>query len=249
MAQSQPRPSGPPSIPCWDRPLPPGWGGRGMWKRRATDPSVGGHAARSRRDLLLPAVHAVQSRFGWVTPGALDYICRRLTIPPAEAHGVVTFYHLFSLSPRPMAVAHVCDDIACRIKGAERICVELTRSLGPESDGRWKRSPCLGLCERAPAALVVNAGESPTAVEVAPAVVAEIVRTREPADPRRVGETHRREAPIGGFHPPDRAAVRQPVAPPAPEDRPRRPGEPRSLPRHGGLCGARRERSRSAPPG
>src|SRR5579883_3132337 len=89
--------------------------------------AVGGHAARSRRDLLLPALHAVQSRFGWIPPGALDYICRRLMVPPAEAHGVVTFYHLFSLSPRPPAVAHVCDDIACRIQGAEAICAELGR--------------------------------------------------------------------------------------------------------------------------
>src|SRR4051812_18394921 len=83
---------------------------------------LGGHAARSRRDLLLPALHAVQSRFGWVPPGALDYICRRLTVPPAEAHGVVTFYHLFSLAPQPLAVAHICDDIACRTQGAEHLC-------------------------------------------------------------------------------------------------------------------------------
>ena len=129
---------------------------------------VGGHAARSRRDLLLPALHAVQSRFGWVPPGALDYICRRLMVPPAEAHGVVTFYHLFSLSPRPLAVAHVCDDIACRIKGAESICADLEHRLGPESEGCWRRSPCLGLCERAPAALVLNGGESPDAVTLAP---------------------------------------------------------------------------------
>src|SRR5579883_2970816 len=121
--------------------------------------SVGGHAARARRDLLLPALHAVQSRFGWIPPGALDYICRRLTVPPAEAHGVVTFYHLFSLEPRPAAVVHVCDDIACRIKGAERLCTELEHTLGRETEGHWKRSPCLGCCELAPAALVLNAGE------------------------------------------------------------------------------------------
>jgi NADH-quinone oxidoreductase subunit F len=145
--------------------------------------AMGGHAARARRDLLLPALHAVQSRFGWVTPGALDYICRRLTVPPAEAHGVVTFYHLFSLSPRPLAVAHVCDDIACRIKGADRICAELEHSLGPESLGAWRRSPCLGLCERAPAALVLNAGESPNAVTLAPAVAADVVAARGSAVP------------------------------------------------------------------
>jgi NADH-quinone oxidoreductase subunit F len=141
---------------------------------------VGGHTARSRRDLLLPALHAVQARFGWITPGALDYICRRLTVPPAEAHGVVTFYHLFSLAPRPAAVAHICDDIACRIKGAEHLCAELEQSLGPESESCWKRSPCLGRCESAPAALVLKAGESPHSVSLAPATTTAIVAARDP---------------------------------------------------------------------
>src|SRR4051794_21739054 len=74
------------------------------------------------RDLLLPALHAVQARFGWLPEGALNYICKRLHIPPAEVHGVATFYHLFSLKPRPPMVIHVCDDIACRLNGAERLC-------------------------------------------------------------------------------------------------------------------------------
>ncbi len=163
---------------------------------------VGGHAARSRRDLLLPALHAVQSRFGWVTPGALDYICRRLTVPPAEAHGVVTFYHLFSLSPQPLAVAHVCDDIACRIQGAELLCAELNRRLGPESAGAWRRSPCLGLCERAPAALVLNGGESPAALTLAPAGAADIVTAREPTSPVGwVKPTGGRPPSVGSTHP------------------------------------------------
>ena len=102
---------------------------------------LGGHAARSRRDLLLPALHAIQARFGWITPGALDYVCRRSTVPPAEAHGVATFYHLFSLTPRPMAVAHVCDDIACRIKGGERLCADLDQALGPASEGAGNGAP------------------------------------------------------------------------------------------------------------
>ncbi len=51
-------------------------------------------------------------------------------------------------------------------------------SLGPESEGCWKRSPCLGRCESAPAALVCNAGESPSAISLAPATTAEIVAAR-----------------------------------------------------------------------
>ena len=138
-------------------------------ERAAVDSVLGppqefwGHEARSKRDLLLPALHAVQDRFGWLTPGALNYISERLTVPPAELFGVATFYHLFSMTPQPSRVVHVCDDIACRIAGAEKLCAEM------ESSGvAWKRSPCLGQCERAPAALVIEAGQSPKSFAVAP---------------------------------------------------------------------------------
>ncbi|HKY89172.1 MAG TPA: NAD(P)H-dependent oxidoreductase subunit E, partial [Candidatus Limnocylindrales bacterium] len=87
--------------------------------------SRGGHAARGRRDLLLPALHAVQARVGWISQPALNEICRRLTIPPAEAYGVASFYALFSLAPRPPVVAHVCDDIACLARGADQLCADL----------------------------------------------------------------------------------------------------------------------------
>src|SRR5437868_1977762 len=124
---------------------------------------VWGREARSRRHLLLPALHAVQDRFGWLTPGALNYISERLQVPPAELFGVATFYHMFSMTPQPPRVIHVCDDIACRIKGAEERCAEM------DAKGvAWKRSPCLGLCERAPAALVIEAGEKPAAFVMEP---------------------------------------------------------------------------------
>ncbi len=140
------------------------WEGGGRESERDGRTAHGGRQARDQRDLLLPALHAVQDRVGWVSEGALNYICQRLTVPPADAWGVVTFYHLFSTVPRPAAVAHVCDDLACRLRGAERLCAGLVDELGPEGEplrpghGTWMRSPCLGLCERAPAALVVHAG-------------------------------------------------------------------------------------------
>jgi NADH-quinone oxidoreductase subunit F len=141
----------------------------------------GGHAARSRRDLLLPALHALQSRIGWISEPGLGYVCRRLSVPPAEAYGVATFYALLSTTPRPPLVAHVCDDLACRLAGAEGICDELERTFGPEgmanADGTatWLRSPCLGLCERAPTALLSVAGEEPLTTTISP-VAADLLR-------------------------------------------------------------------------
>ncbi|MEU0228902.1 NAD(P)H-dependent oxidoreductase subunit E [Streptomyces sp. NPDC006284] len=120
----------------------------------------GGRAARDRRDLLLPALHAVNDRVGWISEGALHYVCRRLTVPPAEAYGVATFYAMFSVRPRPATVLHLCTDLACTAAGAAGLCAAVEARLGPESGVQVERSPCLGLCERAPAALVVRAGEA-----------------------------------------------------------------------------------------
>ncbi|NBE55255.1 NADH-quinone oxidoreductase subunit NuoE family protein, partial [Streptomyces boluensis] len=122
----------------------------------------GGRAARERRDLLLPGLHAVNDRVGWISEGALDYLCRRLTVPPAEAYGVASFYAMFALRPRPATVVQVCTDLACAARGSAELCSELKSRLGapgsPADGAIWEESPCLGLCERAPAALVVRAG-------------------------------------------------------------------------------------------
>jgi NADH-quinone oxidoreductase subunit F len=151
-----------------------------------------GHDARAERHKLLPALHALQARVGFVSPGGLNYVCRRLTTPPAEAYGVATFYALLETTPTPRNVAHVCDDVVCRLRGAEDLCAALERSLGPEgepkvgSSATWRRSPCLGHCERGSAALVLRAGATPESATLAPATkeaIEEALRTRAPEDP------------------------------------------------------------------
>ena len=152
-----------------------GWEGG---ERTAADghAAFGGHAARSRRHLLLPALHAVQERVGWISPGALDQICARLTIAPAEAYGVASFYALFRTTPSPSTVVHVCDDVACQVNGAEQVCEQMERRFGPEgaetgANGTgvtWQRSPCLGQCDRGSAAMIQQAGVQPTRSVLAP---------------------------------------------------------------------------------
>ena len=124
--------------------------------------SDAGHAARGRRHLLLPTLHAVQEDIGWISPGALNYVSLRLSVPPADAYGVATFYAMFSTEPRAPRVVHVCDDVVCGQRGGERLVQRLTAELGDEGHGDdvcWVRSPCLGLCERAPAVLLQRTGE------------------------------------------------------------------------------------------
>ena len=113
------------------------------------------HSVESRH-LLLPALHAVNDAVGWVSTGALNYICERLLVPPAEAYGVAGFYALLSLEERPTRVAHVCDDVACRTMGGAGILADL------EGRPDAHPSPCLGQCDQAPAVFFQRAGEEDT---------------------------------------------------------------------------------------
>jgi NADH-quinone oxidoreductase subunit F len=163
--------------------------------------ATGGAVVRSHRQYLLPVLHAIQGRVGWISPGALNHACRRLALPPADAFGVAAFYALLQTSPHPPVTLHVCDDIGCRFRaartprtsgtnGAERpedpehqehleiiaedLCSDLERTVGPEGGGStagvaWHRSPCLGLCDLAPAVLAIVAGQQPRDEALAPA--------------------------------------------------------------------------------
>jgi NADH-quinone oxidoreductase subunit F len=154
------------------------------------------HQDQASRHRLLPVLHAVQNRIGWISPGSLNYAALRLDVAPAEVHGVASFYGMFALAPRPRIVAHVCDDIACGARGAAKLCGELEQEIGPagspslEGRATWLRSQCLGLCERAPAALVTAAGRAHTERVLAPATadsirssLADALASRLPATP------------------------------------------------------------------
>jgi len=139
------------------------------------------------RHLLLPVLHAINARTGFISQGALNYACKRLDVPPAEAYGVADFYSLFSMKSRPPVVAHVCDDIACQANGAAELCARLEADLGLAGEpcfagnATWLRSPCLGHCERAPAVLLAAAGEKPREFVVAPATPESIANHLDPS--------------------------------------------------------------------
>jgi NADH-quinone oxidoreductase subunit F len=116
----------------------------------------GGHEARARRTMLLPALHALQSEVGWISEGGLNYACSRLTVPPAEAYGVATFYAMLRTTPSPGTVVHVCDDLACRVNGGDALAAEAERTIGGAAT--VVRSPCLGMCDQAPAIFAQRAG-------------------------------------------------------------------------------------------
>jgi len=119
------------------------------------------------RSGLLPALHAAQKIYGWASEPVATEIAKALDVPLADVHGVIEFYSLFYEKPTSRHVIRVCTDVACALKGGDGILHHLCTRHGLQPGQTTEDlsltiepSPCLGLCEHAPVALVDNDAET-----------------------------------------------------------------------------------------
>lgn len=119
------------------------------------------HAHAGQEGPLLPILHAIQAKCGYVPHEAERLIAETLNLSRADVHGVVSFYHDFRHAPAGRHVLKLCRAEACQSMGGEAQAHRLLKALGLEwggttADGRLTVEAvyCLGLCATAPAALL-----------------------------------------------------------------------------------------------
>lgn len=110
---------------------------------------------------LLPVLHAIQDRLGWVPPAVVPMVAGELNLTRAEVHGVLTFYHHFRQSPSGRHVLWLCRAEACQAVGAVALEAHAKKRLGVDfhgttADGRYTLEPayCLGNCACGPSVMV-----------------------------------------------------------------------------------------------
>jgi NADH-quinone oxidoreductase subunit F len=118
----------------------------------------------ARRTSLLPALHAAQELYGFIPEEAAAAIARFLHVPLADVFGVIDFYALFYRKPAARVIIHLCSDPACAMAGTEGIFKLIRKRTAPGHEDSQtlpaitvEHSPCLGLCEQAPALMVQGA--------------------------------------------------------------------------------------------
>src|SRR5512143_1293566 len=84
------------------------------------------------RSGLLPALHAAQTLYGWVSEPVATEIAKILRVPLADVHGVIEFYSLFYNEPTSKRVIRVCMDVACALKDGDGILYHLCSHHGLE---------------------------------------------------------------------------------------------------------------------
>lgn len=110
---------------------------------------------------LLPILHDIQDRLGWVPADAVPAVALALNLSRAEVHGVITYYHHFRSAAPGRHAVQVCRAEACQARGADALLAHAEDLLGCKShntraDGAVSLDPvyCLGLCALSPAVVV-----------------------------------------------------------------------------------------------
>jgi NADH-quinone oxidoreductase subunit E len=116
----------------------------------------------NRRAVVLPALHAVQQKLGYVPRQAVVEIAGLLGLAPAEVQDTLSFYGIF-LQEKPVGRYRVwvCRSLSCSCRGGEDLLAYLCEKLEirpgqTTADGRvtLEFAECLGACDFAPAILV-----------------------------------------------------------------------------------------------
>ena len=113
------------------------------------------------REALLPVLWDVQGAFGSISPEQVHRISHALRVPEADIYGVIGFYTLFHEQATGRRIIRVCTDPTCALAGADAVLEGVCARLGvhegdttADQEYTVEHSPCLGLCDYAPAALV-----------------------------------------------------------------------------------------------
>ncbi len=146
-----------------------------------------------RHSAAIPALWAVQRRYGWCTPEGIRQAAAVMRVTPAYLESVASFYDLFHTEPSGRHRILVCSNISCWMNGADALLAAFCDAAGADleqashegattEDGAFYVSgfECLGACELAPMAAIDERYYGPLDAADAPAAIG---RLRDGGDP------------------------------------------------------------------
>lgn len=112
---------------------------------------------RGQRGAVIAMLQDIQSKYGYLPPGALKTVAEETGARLVDIYAVATFYKHFSLKPRGRHLISVCLGTACHVRGAPAVRDEFQRELGiaageTTADGEisLETVACLGGCALGP---------------------------------------------------------------------------------------------------
>ncbi len=130
---------------------------------------------------MMDIVREVQQSFGQVSGEAMDVIAKAVNSHRVEVESVVSFYAFLSEKKQGKFVIRLCNDIIDKMKGVDKVAEAFEQELGIQfgettSDGKFtlEWTPCIGMSDQAPAALVNDTMITKLSSDTARCIVAEL---------------------------------------------------------------------------
>jgi len=110
---------------------------------------------------LLDILLTIQRQNHWISPQAMTEVAACVGLTRIEVEGTASFYSFLSLTPKGRVSIRLCDDIIDRHAGFAAVVAVFEAELGiklgqTSADGQFSldQTPCIGMCDQAPAAMV-----------------------------------------------------------------------------------------------
>jgi NADH-quinone oxidoreductase subunit E len=193
-----------------------------------------------KRSASIPALWAVQRRYGWCTPEGIEQAAAVMGVTPGYLESVASFYDLFRLEPEGEHQVLVCTNISCWLRGADKLLEAFKEAAGhrvakaeapspgtPGSEAEdvpvdvfVRRFECMGACDIAPMASIDERYYGPLTEENAETAVEQLRANRREILP---GKRIQDRPTAGEVKPPaDKRLSRHPVNKPKPKPKPRK---------------------------
>jgi len=168
-----------------------------------------------KRSAAIPALWAVQRRYGWCTPEGIRQAAAVMEVTPGYLQSVASFYDLFRLEPEGEHQVLVCTNISCWLRGADRLLEAFGEAAGVEGQGTSEDGKvfvrgfeCLGACDIAPMASIDERYYGPLTEDDAAAAVEQLRGRKEVLPEKRLQDRGVAGGPRGGG---DNRLARHPV--------------------------------------
>jgi NADH-quinone oxidoreductase subunit E len=139
-----------------------------------------------RRSAAIPALHAVQARYGWCSPQGIEEAACVMRLTPAYLTAVATFYDMLFTQPVGRHDIFVCTNISCSLCGADELFAAFHEHGGEDPELNIRAFECLGACDMAPMASIDGSYVGPIRPDEVPAVLDAVRRGEEPLPERQL---------------------------------------------------------------
>ena len=138
------------------------------------------------RSAAIPALHAVQARYGWCTPQGIEEAACVMRLTPANLTAVATFYDMLFTQPVGRHDIFVCTNISCSLNGADELFAAFQEHCADDPEFNIRAFECLGGCDIAPMASIDGGFVGPIRPDEVPAVLEAVRRGEEPLPERQL---------------------------------------------------------------